>query len=187
MRQEAALLGAIGSCGRELCCSTWLTDFRSVNTSAARYQQLSLNPLKLAGQCGKLKCCLNYELDAYLDALKAFPKTDIKLRTTKGTAVCQKTDIFKGHMWYAYEGEWMNWHKLTTTQANEIIELNKKKQKIASLEDYAELVEEVKADFENVVGQDSLTRFDSPKRRNKRRTNKNRRRNKRNPSNNNAK
>ncbi|GFZ83343.1 hypothetical protein GCM10011531_12720 [Aquaticitalea lipolytica] len=173
-RQEASRLGGIGSCGRELCCSTWLTDFRSVSTSAARYQQLSLNPLKLAGQCGKLKCCLNYELDAYLDALKEFPKTDTKLYTEKGTAVCQKTDIFKGFMWFAYEGEWMNWHKLTTAQAREIIELNKKKQKIASLEEYAsELVEDTKADFENVVGQDSLTRFDSPKRKNKRRNNRN--------------
>jgi cell fate regulator YaaT (PSP1 superfamily) len=195
LRQEAARLGGIGSCGRELCCSTWLTDFRSVNTSAARYQQLSLNPLKLAGQCGKLKCCLNYELDAYLDALKAFPKTDIKLRTTKGTAVCQKTDIFKGHMWYAYEGEWMNWHKLTTTQANEIIAINAKNEKVASLEEYAiDLVEDTKVDFENVVGQDSLTRFDAPK--NQRRKNNNRRkknnRNNRNnkkprPQNNNAK
>jgi len=173
-RQEASRLGGIGSCGRELCCSTWLTDFRSVSTSAARYQQLSLNPLKLAGQCGKLKCCLNYELDAYLDALKEFPKTDTKLYTEKGTAVCQKTDIFKGFMWFAYEGEWMNWHKLTTAQAREIIELNKKKQKIASLEEYAsELIEDTKADFENVVGQDSLTRFDSPKRKNKRRNNRN--------------
>lgn len=171
-RQEAARLGGIGSCGRELCCSTWLTDFRSVSTSAARYQQLSLNPLKLAGQCGKLKCCLNYELDAYLDALKDFPKTDTKLYTEKGTAVCQKTDIFKGHMWFAYEGEWMNWHKLTTDQANEIIALNKKKEKVASLEEYAvELIEEVKSEYENVVGQDSLTRFDSPKRKNKRRNN----------------
>ncbi len=171
-RQEASRLGGIGSCGRELCCSTWLTDFRSVSTSAARYQQLSLNPLKLAGQCGKLKCCLNYELDAYLDALKDFPKTDTKLYTEKGTAVCQKTDIFKGHMWFAYEGEWMNWHKLTTEQAKEIIELNKSKQKVASLEEYAmELIEEVKSDYENVVGQDSLTRFDSPKRNNKRRNN----------------
>ena len=171
-RQEASRLGGIGSCGRELCCSTWLTDFRSVSTSAARYQQLSLNPLKLAGQCGKLKCCLNYELDSYLDALKNFPKTDTKLYTEKGTAVCQKTDIFKGHMWFAYEGEWMNWHKLTTDQANEIIVLNKKKEKVASLEEYAvELIEEVKAEYENVVGQDSLTRFDSPKRSNKRRNN----------------
>ena len=195
LRQEAARLGGIGSCGRELCCSTWLTDFRSVNTSAARYQQLSLNPLKLAGQCGKLKCCLNYELDAYLDALKAFPKTEVKLRTTKGTAVCQKTDIFKGHMWYAYEGEWMNWHKLTTTQANEIIAINAKNEKVASLEEYAiDLIEDTKVDFENVVGQDSLTRFDAPK--NQRRKNNNRRkknnRNNRNnkkprPQNNNAK
>lgn len=174
-RQEAARLGGIGSCGRELCCSTWLTDFRSVSTSAARYQQLSLNPQKLAGQCGKLKCCLNYELDTYLDALKDFPKTDIKLKTEKGTAVCQKTDIFKGHMWYAYEGEWMNWHKITTAQANEIIEANKKNKKIASLEEYAsDLIEDTKTEFENVVGQDSLTRFDSPKRHNKRKNNKNR-------------
>ncbi|MDB9874385.1 regulatory iron-sulfur-containing complex subunit RicT [Flavobacteriaceae bacterium] len=196
LRQEAARLGGIGSCGRELCCSTWLTDFRSVNTSAARYQQLSLNPLKLAGQCGKLKCCLNYELDSYLDALKAFPKTEVKLRTEKGTAVCQKTDIFKGHMWYAYEGEWMNWHKLTTTQANEIIALNAKNEKVASLEDYAvELVEDTKVDFENVVGQDSLTRFDAPKNQNRknnnRRKNNNNRNNRNNrkprPQNNNAK
>ena len=194
LRQEAARLGGIGSCGIELCCSTWLTDFRSVNTSAARYQQLSLNPLKLAGQCGKLKCCLNYELDAYLDALKAFPKTEVKLRTEKGTAVCQKTDIFKGHMWYAYEGEWMNWHKLTTTQANKIIALNAKNEKVASLEEYAiDLVEDTKVNFENVVGQDSLTRFDAPK--NQRRKKNNRRKNNRNnknnrkprPQNNNAK
>ena len=171
-RQEAARLGGIGSCGRELCCSTWLTDFRSVSTSAARYQQLSLNPLKLAGQCGKLKCCLNYELDAYLDALKAFPKTETRLYTEKGKAVCQKTDIFKGHMWYAYEGEWMNWHVLTTDQASEIIEKNKRKEKVASLEEYAsELIEDTKTEFENVVGQDSLTRFDHPKRKNKRRNN----------------
>ena len=178
-RQEASRLGGIGSCGRELCCSTWLTDFRSVSTSAARYQQLSLNPQKLAGQCGKLKCCLNYELDTYLDALKEFPKTDIKLQTEKGTAVCQKTDIFKGHMWYAYEGEWMNWYKITTAQANEIIGLNKKNTKVVSLEEYAsELLNDTKTEFENVVGQDSLTRFDGPKsnnKRKKRRNNKNRR------------
>ena len=176
-RQEASRLGGIGSCGRELCCSTWLTDFRSVSTSAARYQQLSLNPQKLAGQCGKLKCCLNYELDAYLDALKEFPKTDIKLFTEKGKAVCQKIDIFQGFMWFTYEGEWTNWHKLTPSQANEIIALNNKKEKVASLEEYAsELIAETKTEFENVVGQDSLTRFDSPKPRSKRRNNKNRNR-----------
>ncbi len=177
-RQEASRLGGIGSCGRELCCSTWLVDFRSVSTSAARYQQLSLNPQKLAGQCGKLKCCLNYELDSYLDALKEFPKTDTKLYTEKGTAVCQKTDIFKGHLWYAYEGEWMNWHVITAAQAREIIALNKKKEKVASIEEYAsDLIIDTKTEFENVVGQDSLTRFDRPKGNKKRRNNKNRKRN----------
>jgi cell fate regulator YaaT (PSP1 superfamily) len=178
LRQEASRLGGIGSCGRELCCSTWLTDFRSVTTSAARYQQLSLNPQKLAGQCGKLKCCLNFELDSYMDALKAFPKTEQKLYTQKGTAVCQKIDIFQGHLWYAYEGEWMNWHKLTTTHANEIIAANKAKKPVASLEEFAaELVEDTKVDFGNVVGQDSLTRFDKPKQSGKKRRN-NRNRNK---------
>ena len=175
LRQEAARLGGIGSCGRELCCSTWLTDFRSVSTSAARYQQLSLNPQKLAGQCGKLKCCLNYELDTYLESLKTFPKSDIKLHTKKGTAVCQKIDIFKGFLWYAYEGEWMTWHKLTVEQANKIIEANKRRESIGSLEEFEVILqmEEEQPDFNNVVGQDSLTRFDKPhskkKRRNKKR------------------
>src|SRR5690606_23508395 len=123
-RQEASRLGGIGSCGRELCCSTWLTDFRSVNTSVARYQQLSLNPQKLAGQCGKLKCCLNYELDAYMDALKDFPKNEVKLYTRKGRAVCQKIDIFKGFLWYAYEENSANWHKLMLDQVQEIIDKN---------------------------------------------------------------
>ena len=173
-RQEAARLGGIGSCGRELCCSTWLTDFRSVNTSAARYQQLSLNPQKLAGQCGKLKCCLNYELDTYLDALKDFPKSEVKLHTKKGTAVCQKIDIFKGFLWYAYEGDWSNWHTLTVEQVNNIIQANSKKEPVNGLEEYAqELQQEEKPDYHNVVGQDSLTRFDSKgsgkkKRKNKR-------------------
>lgn len=179
LRQEAARLGGIGSCGRELCCSTWLTDFRSVTTSAARYQNLSLNPQKLAGQCGKLKCCLNYELDSYMDALKDFPKQNQKLYTDKGTAVCQKIDIFKGLMWYCYEGEWMNWHTLTTTQVHEIVSKNKAKEKVASLEEYAAehvVLEEV--NFENVVGQDSLTRFDNTATKNKKRK---KRRNNRGP------
>ncbi len=177
-RQEAARLGGIGSCGRELCCSTWLTDFRSVNTSAARYQQLSLNPQKLAGQCGKLKCCLNYELDSYLDALKDFPKIEIKLFTKKGVANCQKIDIFQGHLWYAYEGDWMNWHKLTAEQANKIIKANLDREPIASLEEYevqAVPDDTSKSDFNHVVGEDSLTRFDKPKSSNKKR-NKNQRR-----------
>ena len=178
LRQEAARLGGIGSCGRELCCSTWLTDFRSVSTSAARYQQLSLNPQKLAGQCGKLKCCLNYELDSYVDALKQFPKTDLWLQTEKGPAVFQKMDIFKGHLWYAYKENPMLWHKLTIEQANQIIALNKEKKKIPNLEDYAlelelETVEEKK--YTDVVGQDSLTRFDKPKFKKRRNKGKNQR------------
>ena len=167
-RQEAARLGGIGSCGRELCCSTWLTDFRTVNTSAARYQQLSLNPQKLAGQCGKLKCCLNYELDAYVEALNTFPRTETKIYTEKGTAVCQKIDIFKGLLWYAYEGEWMTWFVIKAEDANEMIRMNKAKEPVTALEDYTEEVkDEIKVEFENVVGQDSLTRFDQPKGRRK--------------------
>lgn len=178
-RQEAARLGGIGSCGRELCCSTWLTDFRSVNTAAARYQQLSLNPQKLAGQCGKLKCCLNYELDTYLDALEEFPKNDIKLQTEKGTAACQKIDIFKGLMWFAYEKDGMNWHELTVEKANEIISTNKKGNKVASLEEFVEDVfVPAKELFSNVVGQDSLTRFDQPKSKNNKNRNRNKNRNK---------
>ncbi|MFY0604012.1 MAG: hypothetical protein JXQ93_08680 [Flavobacteriaceae bacterium] len=163
-RQEAARLGGVGSCGRELCCSTWLTDFRKVTTTAARYQQLSLNPLKLAGQCGKLKCCLNYELDTYLDALKDFPKQETVLKTEKGTAVFIKMDIFKEFLWYTYKEERSKWYRLTLEQVKEIINLNKNNESGLSLEEYESEVEELpKVDFENVVGQDSLTRFDAPK------------------------
>lgn len=174
-RQEAARLGGIGSCGRELCCSTWLTDFRSVNTSAARYQQLSLNPQKLAGQCGKLKCCLNYELDTYMEALDEFPKLDIKLNTEKGIASCQKIDIFRRQMWFAYDKDWMNWHQLHVDQVNEIVAINKKGKTVASVEEFIEDVIIPDSElFNNVVGQDSLTRFDQPKRRRNKRRNKSR-------------
>ena len=181
LRQEASRLGGIGSCGRELCCSTWLTDYRSVSTAAARYQQLSLNPLKLAGQCGKLKCCLNYELDAYRAALKTFPKSEVKLQTEKGVAVLQKMDIFKEQLWYAYKGEWMNWHMLSLESVHEIIAKNKNKEKVPGLEEYTTetivtQVEKPDVAFENVVGQDSLNRFDRPKR------SKNKRRKKRKPN-----
>jgi hypothetical protein len=164
-----------------------LTDFRSVNTAAARYQQLSLNPQKLAGQCGKLKCCLNFELDTYLDALDGFPKSDVKLATEKGMAVCQKTDIFKGLLWYAYEKEGMNWHQLSLENVKEIIAVNKKGNKVASLEEFIEeVVISDKEIFSSVVGQDSITRFDKPKRSNKRRSNKGNQRNQ-NRSNNESK
>src|SRR6476469_3050880 len=99
-RQEAGKVGGIGSCGRELCCSTWLTEFKSVNTTAARYQNLSINQTKLSGQCGRLKCCLNYELDTYLDALQFFPENVDSLRTSKGIALLVKKDIFKNLLWY---------------------------------------------------------------------------------------
>ncbi|WP_430908564.1 PSP1 domain-containing protein [Maribacter sp. 2-571] len=178
-RQEAQRLGGIGSCGRELCCSTWLSDFRSVSTSAARYQQLSLNPQKLAGQCGKLKCCLNYELDTYLEALKDFPSQDTKLFTEKGIAFCQKTDIFKATLWFSYKDDPANWHTLSKEQVQEIVAKNKKKEKVASLEEYAvdNIVIDEKVVFENVVGQDSLTRFDRPKHSRNKSKNKNRNRN----------
>ena len=165
-RQEAQRLGGIGSCGRELCCSTWLTDFRSVSTASARYQQLALNPQKLAGQCGKLKCCLNYELDMYLEALKDFPPTDCKIQTEKGIAFCQKVDIFKETLWFSYRNDPSNWYALNKEQVLEILVINKKGKKIGSLEDYiTETSPEEQLTFENVVGQDSLTRFDRPKRK----------------------
>ncbi|WP_350293440.1 regulatory iron-sulfur-containing complex subunit RicT [uncultured Croceitalea sp.] len=186
-RQEAQRLGGIGSCGRELCCSTWLHDFRSVSTSSARYQQLALNPQKLAGQCGKLKCCLNYELDMYLDALNGFPGQDTKLHTEKGVAFCQKSDIFKETLWFSYKNDPSNWHALSKERVQEIIEKNKKKESVASLEQYVvETITEEKMVFENVVGQDSLNRFDRLKHKKKKRNNnKKRRRNKQNASKNN--
>jgi len=167
-RQEASRLGGIGSCGRELCCSTWLKDFRSVNTSAARYQQLSLNPQKLAGQCGKLKCCLNYELDSYLDALKDFPDTNIPLESKNGRAFHQKTDIFKKQIWYAYASEPSNFIPLDIERVKQIQALNKKGEFPENIKSFQEVVvEEKKPDYENVVGQDSLTRFDKKKNKKK--------------------
>lgn len=171
LRQEAARLGGIGVCGRELCCSSWMSDFRSVSTKAARYQQLSLNPQKLTGQCGKLKCCLNFELDSYLDALKDFPKRETKLQTKKGKAACQKMDIFKGLMWFAYEDDYVNWHQLSTKQVKQVIEAAEAGKPVESLEQFSSSFEEKKAldiKMKNVVGQDSLTRFDRKKKGKKR-------------------
>ena len=189
-RQEAARLGGIGSCGRELCCSSWMTDFRSVATSAAKYQQLSLNPQKLAGQCGKLKCCLNFELDSYVDALTDFPAHNLQLETEKGNAKWIKSDIFKGHLWYAYTNTQENgntWHKLTLEQVNEIIDINTQGQKVQSLEEYAaELsLAEIKPveNFENVVGQDNINRFDEVKRKKRKKRRKNRNKNPQNRQN----
>ena len=170
-RQEAARLGGIGSSGREISCSTWLTDFKSVTTAAARYQQLSLNPQKLAGQCGKLKCDLNFELDCYLEALRDFPKTDTKLQTEKGIATCQKVDIFKRLMWFTYEGDFLNWHKLTVDQVKEILQLTREKKIISSIEEYLQAQEVPSIPSRNIDSESqegSLTRFDEkPRSRNR--------------------
>ena len=181
MRQEAGRLGGIGSCGRELCCSTWLTNFKTVSTAAARYQNLSLNTLKLAGQCGKLKCCLNYELDTYLDALKDIPDRIESLQTEVGVARHQKTDIFKKLMWFSYANQ-EDWIPLKVDRVKEIMAMNKKGEKPVNLKDEAvelkttAIVEKVH-DYENVVGQDSLTRLDDKSRN---RNNNNRNKNNRN-------
>ena len=173
-RFEAGRLGGIGSCGRELCCSSWLTDFRAVSTSAARYQQLSLNPTKLAGQCGKLKCCLNFELDQYVEAMRDFPSVNTRLRLPKGTASHFKTDIFQRVMFFTYDGQpGEPPFPLTIDSVKEIIEKNKKGVEIEDIDKF--LIEETvekETDFAEVVGQDSLTRFD--KSRNRSRGGKNR-------------
>ncbi len=175
-RQEASRLGGIGSCGRELCCSTWLTDFRSVSTSAARYQQLSLNPQKMAGQCGKLKCCLNYELDMYIDAMKSFPKAETKLRTEKGSAYHIKTDVFKRQMWYAYEGDSSSGLiALAPERVREIVEMNIAGNKPKELADFVVATITKEPDYSNLDGQESLSRFENSfkKKKNKNKPNNN--------------
>lgn len=167
-RQESSRLGGIGTCGRELCCSTWLRDFRKVGNSAARYQQLSLNPQKLAGQCGKLKCCLNFELDAYLDAIKEFPPANHKLETAQGIASPQKTDIFRKQIFYTFADDPGNFIAVPLKRVKHIFELNKKGEKAETLLTAKEIPQkEVMPDYENVVGQDSLTRFDHKKKKKK--------------------
>ena len=162
-RQESAKVGGIGSCGRELCCSTWLTDFRSVNTNAARYQQLSINPQKLAGQCGKLKCCLNYELDSYLDVLKDFPSSSTVLQTEKGKAFCIKIDVFKKKMWFAYVENSMAWYDLDIFEVKKLISINKKGEKAPALEDLK--VIENKMVTSDLIQENSVDRFEKKNRR----------------------
>lgn len=136
LRQEASQIGGLGSCGRELCCSTWLTDFRPVNINAVRYQQLSINSQKLLGQCGKLKCCLNYELETYVESVSLFPKKELSIKTKKGKAFWQKSNIFEKKVWYAYENSLDKWHEFSLDIINKIITLNKKGKQISSLEEY---------------------------------------------------
>lgn len=171
-RQESGKVGGIGSCGRELCCSTWLSDFKSVNTSAARYQNLSINQAKLSGQCGRLKCCLNYELDTYMDALKHFPENVDVIETISGVAFLQKKDIFKNLMWYSFKDS-NKQYPLTITQVKEILEMNKKGMKPEALE-VAEVetrTHKAPADsdvgFVNDVGQLSLKSLERSKQRKK--------------------
>lgn len=173
-RQEAGRLGGIGACGRELCCSTWLRDFRSVSTTAARYQQLSINPQKLAGQCGKLKCCLNYELDTYMEALREFPKSNIKLRTKAGDVSLQKTDIFRKTLYYAYDATPEIFIPLPLDIVKEIMQSNKNG---ILPDDLAGFLEEQpaapkKTDYSNVIEEDSLTRFDNQNRKRKKKNKK---------------
>ena len=158
IRQEAAKVGGIGSCGRELCCSTWLNDFKSVNTTAARYQNLSINQTKLSGQCGRLKCCLNYELDTYLDALQHFPDNADSFETAKGTAFLIKKDIFKNLMWYIIQGGSKH-YPLTIQRVKDIKRLNAQGIKPEELEPVDVTTgkpKEIEPQFVDVVGQISL-------------------------------
>ncbi|MFO8128993.1 MAG: regulatory iron-sulfur-containing complex subunit RicT [Bacteroidales bacterium] len=159
VRQEAARIGGIGSCGRELCCGTWITKFQSVTTNTARTQQLSLNPQKLAGQCGKLKCCLNFENDTYLDAMREFPESKITLKTKKGEAVHHKTDVFNKVMWYSYIEDKTNIMAIHIDQVKMIINMNEKNRLPENLEDFSKVTEK-KVDFENGFEQGDLSRFD---------------------------
>lgn len=170
-RQEAAKVGGIGSCGRELCCSTWLTDFRSVNTNVARYQQLSINPQKLAGQCGKLKCCLNYELDSYLDALSNFPSSSTTLDTEKGRAFCIKIDVFKKKMWFAYVDSSMAWYDFDIELVKKLISKNKRGEKILPLEELKQPESSIQTI--DLIQENNVDRFEKKNRGNNRNRNQN--------------
>ncbi len=174
LRQEAGRLGGIGSCGRELCCSTWLTEFKSVSTSAARYQNLSLNPSKLSGQCGRLKCCLNYELETYMDALEDIPEVKY-LKTKKGDVRLEKTDIFRKLMWFSYRDE-NTWHPISTERAAEILEMNKNGKSPESL-----TLNEIELDLKDTKINSDLERMDARfKKKDNRKKRQNKARNQRN-------
>lgn len=166
-RQEAGRIGGIGTCGRELCCSTFITNFVSVSTQAARIQEVALNPTKLAGQCGKLKCCLNYEVDCYADARKDFPDRNITLKIAGGKAIHQKTDVHRGVMWYAVISEKAvaNLVPVPVERVQQIIDLNRKETFPENLIDaYTKAVTNDVPEYRDVVGQESITRFENKKR-----------------------
>lgn len=178
-RQEAGRIGGIGPCGREICCASWINNFVSVTTNAARYQDISLNPQKLAGQCGKLKCCLNFELDTYLDAQKDFPATNLPLETENGTFFFQKSDIFKRIFWYSKQGDQSgSLIPVPVDRVKEVIQQNQKGKKVFQLMLAAEnkpVVE--KLSFEAGSDLDSLTRFDRTRQPGDRKRNRNRKKN----------
>jgi cell fate regulator YaaT (PSP1 superfamily) len=160
-RQEAGRIGGIGPCGRELCCTTWMSNFVSVSTTAARYQDLSTNPLKLAGQCAKIKCCVNFEAPMYVDAQKDFPPKDIPLETIEGTYYFFKADVFKRQLTYSSDQNIpANLQVISVERAKEIMAINRRGEKVASLVVKDGEADVPQADYQNVVGQDSLTRFD---------------------------
>lgn len=168
-RQEAGKVGGIGSCGRELCCSTWLTDFKSVNTTAARYQNLSINQTKLSGQCGRLKCCLNYELDTYLDALQGFPDNADQLKVAKGNAYLIKKDIFKNLMWYTLPDSTKQ-YPVTIERVKKILALNAQgiiPEELETVEVTSTKPKEIEPEFVDVVGQISLRSLEKADRRKK--------------------
>ncbi len=177
-RQEAGRIGGIGPCGREICCASWISNFVSVTTNSARYQDISLNPQKLAGQCGKLKCCLNYEVDTYLDAQKDFPPTNILLEAENGTFQYQKADIFKRIYWYTQTGDQSgNLIPVSVDRVKEIIRTNQKGKKAAKLvQEYEPRPAEEKIEFEAGSERDAITRFDEPKRSHGKKRGNNRRR-----------
>ncbi|MFC0875007.1 stage 0 sporulation family protein [Saccharicrinis sp. FJH2] len=185
-RQEAGRIGGIGPCGRELCCSSWMSKFTSVSTAAARNQELSLNPQKLAGQCGKLKCCMNYELDNYLEARSELPDTNIALETKDGRYFHQKTDVHKALLTYLSSGsKGPNMVTISADRVNEVIRMNKKGKMPDKLEAKATVEAVPEVGYDNVVGQDDLHRFDNKARKKRRKPGRNKRNNRQNGQNNN--
>jgi cell fate regulator YaaT (PSP1 superfamily) len=175
-RQEAAKTGGIGSCGRELCCSTWMTDFPAVSTGSARYQQLSINPQKISGQCGRLKCCLNFELDGYTEALKEFPRSTTKLKTKKGTAKFVKLDVFKRTMFYFNSDDpTSDLLEITTDGARQIIALNKKGEIPESFDEFKADKIVIETNFDSATEEDNINRFDNKNSKKKRKQKKRKR------------
>jgi len=174
-RQEAGKVGGIGTCGRELCCASWMSSFISVSTSAARYQELSLNPQKLAGQCGKLKCCLNYELKCYIEATADFPDVSIPLETEQGRAFHAKTDVFRRIIWYSFEKDNENarFIPIDVDVVKEIIRINRQGKLVKDLEaNIGKQIIEPEISYQNAVGEDSINRFEEKRRKKKKKSGK---------------